>query len=496
MRQDPFYERGERYAADLAQTAHRVTLMRGWGDWGAVFRKVGVKRGHHGLSPWLMTQRWTVPHALACGKGLETLWIVLGNSTGVWIFVGEALKKRFSYGHMEHHFADCTLDDARLTLTRGGSKVAVEPKVFDLIHLLVRNAGDLVTRDRMVEEVWDGRVVSESAISACIAGARKAVGDTGKEQAVIRTVARRGLMLVAEVEGDANAPDDVSVAAPSPTTTPAAQRIRFCRSEDGNAIAYAVSGEGTPVLRFGPPSLHDLELEWAYGLHRSWISSMALYTRYLRFDNVGSGQSERVLRDLDFEIEARDAAAVVDAAGFDRFAAVSYSGGCIPALTFAALYPERLERLAIVGGYVEGRSRRSADPSPDALKSMIAEGWARPESAFASGFATTYFPEGPVEERREIQHMSQAACPPEMMLRARESVNNATVAHLLGQVRCPVLILHARDDSVHPLSQAQKLAAGIPGAELVVLETANHVPLYGSPCWESYNRTLAEFLIG
>jgi len=127
---------------------------------------------------------------------------------------------------------------------------------------------------------------------------------------------------------------------------------------------------------------------------------------------------------------------------------------------------------------------------------MIAEGWARPESAFASGFATAYFPEGPVEERREVQRMTQAACPPEMMLRNRDAINDATVAHLLDQVRCPVLILHARDDSVHPLSQAQKLAAGIPGAELVVLETANHVPLHGSPCWESYNRTLAEFLTG
>ena len=81
---------------------------------------------------------------------------------------------------MEHHFADCTLDDARLTLTRGGHAVAVEPKVFDLIQLLVRNAGNLVTRDQMVDEVWGGRIVSESAISACIAAARKAVGDTGK----------------------------------------------------------------------------------------------------------------------------------------------------------------------------------------------------------------------------------------------------------------------------------------------------------------------------
>lgn len=412
----------------------------------------------------------------------------------MWVpdFVNQDGKKWCKWRNMEHHFADCTLDDARLTLTRGGNAVAVEPKVFDLIHLLVRNAGDLVTRDRMVDEVWGGRIVSESAISACIAAARKAVGDTGKAQAVIRTVARRGLMLVAEVSAEAVAPAAVA----APAIPAAVQRIRYCRSEDGRAVAYAVSGEGPPVMRFGPPSLQDLEIEWALGLHRSWVSSMALHTRYLRFDNVGSGQSERVLRDVDFEIEARDAAAVADAAGFDRFAAVSYSGGCLPALTFAALYPERLTRLAIVGGFVEGRSRRSADASPDALRGMIAEGWARPESAFAIGFATAYFPEGPTEETREVLRMTQAACPPEMMLRVRDAANNATVAHLLGQVRCPVLILHARDDSVHPLSQAQQLAAGIPGAELVVLETANHVPLHDSPCWESYNRTLAEFLTG
>jgi len=393
---------------------------------------------------------------------------------------------------MEHHFADCTLDDARLTLTRSGSAVAVEPKVFDLIHLLVRNAGDLVTRDRLVDEVWGGRIVSESAISACIAAARKAVGDTGKAQTVIRTVARRGLMLVAEVSAEAAGPRAVA----APASAAAAQRIRYCRSEDGSAIAYAVSGEGPPVLRFGPPSLQDLETEWAYGLHRSWISPMALHTRYLRFDNVGSGQSGRVLRDVDFETEARDAVAVADAAGFERFAAVSYSGGCIPALTFAALYPERLTRLAIVGGFVEGRSRRGTEAAPDALRGLIAEGWARPESAFASAFAMAYFPEGPVEETRQVLRMTQAASSPEMMLRTRDATNDASVAHLLGQVRCPVLLLHARDDAVHPVSQAQKLAAGIPGAELVVLETTNHVPLHGSPCWESYNRTLAEFLTG
>ncbi len=389
---------------------------------------------------------------------------------------------------MIHRFADCTLDDARLTLTRGGEVVAVEPKVFDLIHLLVRNAGELVTRDRMIDEVWGGRIVSESAISACIAAARKAVGDDGKAQTVIRTVARRGLMLVAEVAGAAE--PEVEPPAPAPET----QRIRYCRSVEGHAIAYAVVGEGPPVLRFGPPMTTDLELEWAHGLYRGSLGYMDGHSRYLRFDNVGSGQSERAERDIDFATEARDAATVADAAGFERFAGVSFSGGCLAAIHFAALYPERLTRLAIVGGYAEGRSRRSASPPPDALKAMIAEGWGQPGSAFASAFVTSYFPEGPKEAADQVLRQMQAACPPDTMLRDRDAINDASVLHLLYKVRCPVLIQHGRDDAVHPLSQAQKLAAGIPGAELVVLETANHTPLYGNACWDSYNRTLAEFL--
>lgn len=94
---------------------------------------------------------------------------------------------------MRHVFANCELDTDRLTLTRSGRSITVEPQVFDLIRLLAENPDRVVTRDEMIEVVWKGRIVSESAISARIAAARKAVGDDGKRQAVIRTVARRGL---------------------------------------------------------------------------------------------------------------------------------------------------------------------------------------------------------------------------------------------------------------------------------------------------------------
>jgi DNA-binding winged helix-turn-helix (wHTH) protein len=88
---------------------------------------------------------------------------------------------------MKYHFADCFLDTDRHLLERGGVAQQIEPQVFDLLLLLLETHGRLVTRDEIVNSVWQGRIVSESAISARIAAARKAVGDNGKAQAVMAT---------------------------------------------------------------------------------------------------------------------------------------------------------------------------------------------------------------------------------------------------------------------------------------------------------------------
>ena len=96
-------------------------------------------------------------------------------------------------------FANCELDLDRQCLIRDGQSIAVEPQVFDLVRLLAENSDRLVTRDEIVERVWDGRIVSDGAISARIASARKAVGDNGTDQKVIRTIQRRGLQMAVPV---------------------------------------------------------------------------------------------------------------------------------------------------------------------------------------------------------------------------------------------------------------------------------------------------------
>jgi TolB-like protein/Flp pilus assembly protein TadD len=91
------------------------------------------------------------------------------------------------------------LDPARFELRCDGEPVAMEPQVFSLLLLLVANAERMITRDEIVDRIWDGRIVSEAAISSRIKDARKAVGDDGKAQRLIRTIHGRGLRFVGEV---------------------------------------------------------------------------------------------------------------------------------------------------------------------------------------------------------------------------------------------------------------------------------------------------------
>ncbi|SHM57462.1 TolB amino-terminal domain-containing protein [Bradyrhizobium lablabi] len=102
--------------------------------------------------------------------------------------------------HVRFCFAEHVLDVDLRELTRAGEGIAVEPQVFDLLIYLVENRERVVSKDDLIERIWDGRIVSESTLTSRINAARKAVGDSGKDQAVIRTIARKGFRFVGDVQ--------------------------------------------------------------------------------------------------------------------------------------------------------------------------------------------------------------------------------------------------------------------------------------------------------
>lgn len=100
---------------------------------------------------------------------------------------------------MIYRFGDATLDDEAFTLNVGKTQRHVEPLVFDLIVYLTKNAGRVLSRDELIDHVWAGRIVSDTTITSCIKSARRAVGDDGSKQEIIRTVRGRGFQFVAHV---------------------------------------------------------------------------------------------------------------------------------------------------------------------------------------------------------------------------------------------------------------------------------------------------------
>ena len=105
---------------------------------------------------------------------------------------------------MQFLFTEYTLDTDRRELRRGSKPIAVEPQVFDLLVYLVQNRDRVVSKDDVFASVWDGRIVSDSTLTSRINAARKAIGDSGQKQTLIRTIARKGLRFVGDVRTEEN----------------------------------------------------------------------------------------------------------------------------------------------------------------------------------------------------------------------------------------------------------------------------------------------------
>ena len=100
---------------------------------------------------------------------------------------------------MIYTFDHYSLDVSRRELWRGADLVAVDPQVFDLLQYLICNRERVVSKDDLIAHVWNGRIVSDSTLTSRITTTRQAVGDSGDQQRLIRTIARKGIRFVGEV---------------------------------------------------------------------------------------------------------------------------------------------------------------------------------------------------------------------------------------------------------------------------------------------------------
>jgi len=154
-----------------------------------------------------------------------------------------------------YFFEDCVLDLDKRELRRGATPVAVEPQVFDLLAHLVRHREHVVSRDELIGSIWGGRIVSESALSTRINAVRSAIGDSGTEQRLIKTLPRKGVRFVGEGREQCRASGAPPAGAPEsravdsievhqgyegPPAPPTSRRFALPRSSVGAVAAIGV----------------------------------------------------------------------------------------------------------------------------------------------------------------------------------------------------------------------------------------------------------------
>jgi len=373
----------------------------------------------------------------------------------------------------------------------------MEPQVFDLLVYLLKNRDRVVSKDDLIDGVWDGRIVSESTLTSRITAARKAIGDTGKDQRLIRTVSRKGIRFVGEARDSGQRPEALGAADAARPQAPAVQhQIHFCTASDGVRIAYANVGEGPPLLK-AANWLNHLQYDWESPIWSHLLRELAAEHQLIRYDERGNGLSDWDVEDISFEAFVRDLESVVDATGIDRFALLGISQGCAVSITYAVRHPERVTHLVLYGGYARGRRKRGSPAETeqaDALLTLMRQGWGQENPAFRQIFTSLFVPGANREQVQWYNDLQRRTASPENAVRIRQTMNDIDVADILPQVKVPTLVLHCRDDAVVPFDEGRILAAGIRGARFVALEGRNHLILEGDPALPRFLDEMRNFL--
>jgi pimeloyl-ACP methyl ester carboxylesterase/DNA-binding winged helix-turn-helix (wHTH) protein len=400
-------------------------------------------------------------------------------------------------------FGSCELDSERRELRRGATLVHVQPQVFDLLVYLIDHRDRVVSRDEMVEAVWEGRSVSDVTLNSRVNSARHAIGDDGKGQALIRTIPRRGFRFVGElIEGigasgvAAETPKGEMRPETSAKSIAPSQDITFCHSSDGVSLAVATCGSGFPIVKTGTWLTH-VQHDWDSPIWSPLFHRLAEHFRLVRYDPRGCGLSDRDTALISFEGFVRDLEAATDALRLERFALFGVSQGAAVSIAYAARNPDRVSHLVLSGGFALGWKRRGSDAeiaTRAALLTLIANGWGQDNPAFRQVFTARLWPDTTAEQLRSFDELQRLSASRENAERIQRVVGDIDVTSLLPLIKAPTLVLHSRGDATVPRELGLMLAQQIPGARFAELDSRNHFPLSHEAAWQMYVEEIVSFV--
>jgi pimeloyl-ACP methyl ester carboxylesterase/DNA-binding CsgD family transcriptional regulator len=258
---------------------------------------------------------------------------------------------------------------------------------------------------------------------------------------------------------------------------------------DAGRIAVAVVGSG-PAIVLPAWWVSHLAEDWRFDPMRRFVEGLAAGRMVVRYDRAGTGMSDRERPRQTFtpEFEAATLCAVLDELGLERVTLMGVSCGGCTAVSFAARWPERVDRLVLYGSYANGHALLEPPEARSGMVDLVRSHWGLGSRLLADVFGPSWSP----ADRAAFTAVQRVCADAEMAARLLELIYETDVREDLTRVRAPALVVHREHDRAMRLRGGREIAALLPRAELVTLPGDAHLPWHGDG--DAVLRAIAPFL--
>jgi len=265
------------------------------------------------------------------------------------------------------------------------------------------------------------------------------------------------------------------------------QQVLFTTS-GGVEIGYATLGQGPPMVKVANWPSH-LEQDRQSPMWRHWWDELAKDHLLVRYDQRGCGLSKGGVEDLSIDALTGDLELVVDALGLERFPLLGISHGGAVAIEYTARHPQKVSHLILHGAFARGWTH-SEEEWQDQGTNAPSHRQDSPDRLCPE----TFIPKATREQKRWFKELQEMSLDPESAARLQAEWGKLDVMDRLSQVAVPALVMHSRSDAVVPFEEGCRVAALIPSARFVPLNSKNHILLENEPAWPAFLTEMRNFL--